>query len=72
MIIKSMAGDFEFAISRFEREDHKLVVVGKMGVWEAKTYISAQELVGVFGKLLSRSVLFYVLTLPYQLLAHRN
>ena len=72
MIIKSMAGDFEFAISRFEREDHSLVIVGTMGVWEARTYISARELVGLFGKLLSRSVVFYVLTLPYQLLAHRD
>ena len=65
MLIRSMAGDFEISIDRFETEDGRLVMVGQMGVWAARTYISPRELVGVFGKLLRPTVLLYLLRLPY-------
>lgn len=64
MLIRSMAGDFEISISGFEVEDERLVMVGRMGVWDARTYITPRELLTVFGKLLHPAVLLYVLRLP--------
>lgn len=68
MIIKSLAGDFEVTISKFESENGQLVMVGKMGVWDARTYITAREAVGVMCKLLSPVVIFFLLRMPVLLL----
>lgn len=65
MLIRSMAGDFKISIEKFEIEDGRLVMVGKMGVWDARTYISPRELLGVFGKLVRPAILFYILRLPF-------
>ena len=59
-----MAGDFEISIKDFEVEDGHLVMVGRMGVWDARTYITPRELVAVLSKLLHPAVLFYLLRLP--------
>jgi hypothetical protein len=59
-----MAGDFEISINGFEVEDGRLVMVGRMGVWDARTYITPRELFSVLGKLLHPTVLLYVLRLP--------
>lgn len=72
MLIKSMAGDFEISIVRFETEDGHLVMVGKMGVWDARTYVTPRELVTVLGKLLNPAVLLYLLRLPYLLFAVKS
>ncbi len=68
MLIKSLAGDFEVTISNFETENGQLVMVGKMGVWNARTYITAREALGVMRKLLSPVVIFFVLRIPVLLL----
>ena len=68
MLIKSMAGDFNVSIDKFEIEQGQLVMVGKMGVWEARTYLTPHDVLGFVGKLLSPSVLLYVLRLPYLLI----
>ncbi|MEC9369230.1 MAG: hypothetical protein VX871_11135 [Pseudomonadota bacterium] len=65
MLIRSMAGDFNISIDRFETESGRLVMVGKMGVWDARTFITPRELLIVFGKLLRPVVLFYILRLPF-------
>jgi hypothetical protein len=65
VLIRSLAGDFDISIKRFEVENGRLVVVGTMGVWDARTYISPRELIFVLGKLMRFSVLLYVLRLPY-------
>ena len=65
MLIRSMAGDFNISIERFETDSGRLVMIGKMGVWDARTYITPRELLGVFGKLLRPAVLFYILRLPF-------
>ena len=67
-MIKSPAGEFPIEIARFETEGGFLVMVGKMGVWDARTYITARELLGVIGKLLSPVVLMYLVRLPFLLL----
>lgn len=67
-----MAGDFEISIQKFEVDGRHLVMVGKMGVWDARTYITARELVNVFGKMLSPAVIGFVLKLPILLLTGRG
>lgn len=59
-----MAGDFEISIDRFETENGRLIMVGQMGVWDARTYITPRELVSVFAKLLHPRILFYIIRLP--------
>jgi hypothetical protein len=44
MRIKSRAGNFNMTIDEVGTENGELVLTGKMGVWQAKTYVSAQEL----------------------------
>ncbi len=67
MLIKSPAGEFPIEIAKFETEDGYLVMVGKMGVWDARTYITARELLGVIAKLLTPVVLMYLVRLPFLL-----
>lgn len=69
MIIKSMAGDFEIEISGFETDGGHLVMVGRMGVWDARTYINAREFLGILLKLLSPTVVLYALRAPFLALA---
>ncbi len=65
MLIRSMAGDFEITIERFETEQGKLVMIGRMGVWDARTYITPRELIVIFGKLLRPRMLPWILGLPF-------
>ncbi len=44
MRIKSRAGNFNMSINEVGTEKGELVLTGKMGVWQAKTYLSADEL----------------------------
>jgi hypothetical protein len=44
MRIKSRAGNFNMTIDEVTAEQGELVLTGKMGLWQAKTYISVQEL----------------------------
>lgn len=69
MLIRSMAGDFEITIERFETEQGKLVMTGRMGVWDARTYITPRELVSIFGKLLRPRLLPWIFGLPFLALA---
>jgi hypothetical protein len=70
MLIESQAGEFEIDIKSFEREGDNLVMVGAMGVWEARTHITPGDAARLFGVLIkSRAVWAYVLTLPFKLLA---
>ncbi len=71
MLIRSMAGDFEISIERFEVENDRLVMVGRMGVWDARTYITPRELIGVFRQLFRPRVLLYILRLPVLRFAKR-
>ena len=66
MIIKSMAGEFDISIEGFEVEGRYLVMVGRMGVWDARTYITGAELFTVLGKLLKPSVLLGLMMLPFR------
>ena len=66
MIIKSMAGEFEISIKGFEFDGRHLVMVGRMGVWDARTYISGAELLTVIGRLFKPGVVFGLIALPFR------
>ena len=66
MIIKSMAGEFDISIEGFEIEGRYLIMIGRMGVWDARTYITGAELLTVLGRLLKPSVIFGLITLPFR------
>ncbi len=67
-----MAGDFEISIQGFETEGGHLVMVGKMGVWDARTYIPPRDLLRLLSKLMSPSVLLHLVRLPYLLVRERT
>lgn len=52
LLIKSPAGEFPITIEAFEVEGNDLVIVGKMGVWEARTHVGARDFLSLLGKLL--------------------
>ena len=71
MLIRSMAGDFVISIKGFEGKNGRLIMVGTMGVWDARTYITPRELVSVLAKLMRLGILFYILRLPFLAFARK-
>ena len=66
MLIKSPAGEFPITIEGFEIEMGELVIVGRMGVWDARTHVGAAEFLRLLCKLfLSPTVLLYALKAPF-------
>lgn len=73
MIIKSPAGEFPITIERFEVEQDELVIVGRMGVWDARTHVPPRDFFSVLGKLIfSPAVLFYALRAPFLVLRRKS
>jgi hypothetical protein len=65
LIIKSPAGEFPITIDHFEVDKGELVIVGRMGVWDARTHVGARDFLRLLGKLfLSPAVLLYTLKAP--------
>ena len=61
MRIKSRAGNFNMTINEVGTENGELVLTGKMGVWQAKTYVSAGELQQTLGEIkISGSVIDFL------------
>jgi hypothetical protein len=72
MLTKSQAGEFEIGISRFELEGDDLVMVGAMGVWEARTHITPKDVVKTLCVLLTSGAFWvYVCKLPILLIKRR-
>lgn len=66
LIIKSPAGEFPITIERFEVEGGSLVIVGRMGVWDARTHVNAADFLKLLAKLaLSPAVLLYAVKAPF-------
>jgi hypothetical protein len=66
LLIKSPAGEFPITIERFEIDDGQLVIVGKMGVWDARTYVEPRDFLRIVGKLIfSPAVLLFALRAPF-------
>jgi hypothetical protein len=72
LIIKSPAGEFPMTIDRFEVDSGELVIVGRMGVWDARTHVAAGEFLSLLGKLLlSPTVLLYAIKAPFLAIARK-
>ncbi len=67
MRIESAAGAFEFEIEALKIAGDDIVVVGKMGVWEAETRMSGADVARLF-RLFAGSPSFwrYALRLPFR------
>ena len=66
MLIKSPAGEFPITIEGFEIEGNELVIVGKMGVWDARTHVGAGDFLKIMGKLMtSPAVLSFAVKAPF-------
>ena len=66
MLIKSPAGEFPITIESFEVEGSELVIVGKMGVWDARTHVGSRDFLRILRKLLlSPAVLLFALKAPF-------
>ena len=53
MRVISGAGEFEISVERIEVRPGSMVLIGKMGVWEAETIIDATDL-GIISRLCAR------------------
>lgn len=54
MKIESAAGEFSFDVKTMELRDDGIVLVGKMGVWEAETTMSGADLRRLFVMMLKK------------------
>ena len=63
--IVSEAGEVSFEINSIKREGQDLVVIGTMGVWESKVYLTPEEVMRALATGLSISaVLLLILSFP--------
>ncbi len=64
MRIKSKAGNFIMTVDEIDADKGELIMTGKMGVWQAKTHVSVEELmemlaqVKISGKVIDFLTLF--------------
>jgi hypothetical protein len=70
--IVSEAGEVKFEIKSVKREAQDLVVIGTMGVWESKVYLTPEEMMrALIPALSSPRVLLFILSFPIVLLKNR-
>jgi len=68
MKVISGAGEFEIGMERLEIRGGRLLLVGKMGVWEAETFIEKGDVRRLLYLSLNAHVLGWALTLPFRAL----
>jgi len=71
MQVISGAGEFELSVDHVEVRDASVVLVGKMGIWEAETIIDQSELGRLLLVMLSPRVLLWALGRPFSALRRR-
>lgn len=64
MRVSSSAGTFETKVERIDIEQDQLVMVGKTGIWQSKTYFEPRELLKISLMMLKLKVFLYFLRLP--------
>ena len=72
MRVSTTAGDFEILLQDATVEGDHIVLKGKMGIWDSKTYLSASELWLFTSLFLRPSVLLFLLKLPFRSLFGRK
>lgn len=55
----------EIRMLSMDREGDKLIVIGQMGIWDAKIYFEPTEVVQLMGLLFKFSVIKYLVMLPF-------
>jgi hypothetical protein len=66
MIIESAAGEFDFNIEALQVKGEHVVLIGKMGVWEAETSMDRNDMWKLLGLTLgSLSFWLYAIKLPF-------
>ena len=60
MRVISGAGEFEIRIDRVTAGDSSLVLIGKMGVWDSETFMTADDLAQILLASLHRPSLWYL------------
>jgi hypothetical protein len=61
MRVESQAGKFILSFEQMEPGQGEIVITGKMGVWDAKTYMSLGEFIGVLRMTLRPRMLVFLL-----------
>ncbi len=69
MKVVSGAGEFEISVEQVEIRGTTVVMVGKMGVWEAETFIERDEIGSLILASFSWRLLGWILTQPFRALA---
>jgi len=67
-VIKSPVGDMILSMEEITIEDRKLVVKGKMGLWESRVVVGEKEAWEVAKLLMKGSVIGYFFSLPFRAL----
>jgi len=61
MKVQSQAGNFVLSFERMEPGERDLVITGKMGVWEATTFMSLGEFLAILGMTLRPRILGFLI-----------
>ncbi len=72
MRIESGAGEFELVIQEITTSGDDVVLVGPMGVWDATTTITPEELVRLLRLALNKRVALLLARLPWALRRRRR
>jgi hypothetical protein len=65
-------GDLEVLLTGIEMEKDQMVIAGKMGVWDARIYLSPRDVLQALRLIVKPSVLGYVCSLPFRLFSWRS
>ena len=68
MKVISGAGEFEISVERVEVRGKDLVLVGKMGIWEAETFIKEGDLGQLMGVCLRLRLIGWALARVFSML----
>ncbi len=66
MKVVSPAGEFEMTLEEADVEEGRVVVRGRMGVWDANIYMEPSDLASFFTIMLRPKVFMFLLSLPFR------
>ena len=61
MTVESQAGKFVLSFEEMQPGDGEIVIIGKMGVWQATTHMSLREFLGILRMTLTPRMLVFLL-----------
>ena len=66
MKVVSPAGEFEFKVKESTVEDEHVVMIGQMGVWDSKIYLTTADIWLFTSMFLRPSVILFILKQPFK------